>query len=128
MASLPRGICSVCGMSVPVRRNGAAREHNYQGGSRSVAGLCKGAGKPVKSTTPADVASAIAGAVAREGALNTLAGVAGKRRRRARRIVIVAADAEGRPRRVLRDIHPGPDPFRRTTQQIDYAKLRPRKS
>lgn len=46
MAALPRGICAVCGDSVPVRRNGHAREHNYQGGP--AIGKCKGSGRPLK--------------------------------------------------------------------------------
>lgn len=48
MPSLPRRTCSVCGMSVPVRVNGAAREHNYQGGP--AIGKCAGSGKPTKPT------------------------------------------------------------------------------
>lgn len=40
MSALPRTECPWCGRSVPVRRNGALREHNLRAGRK-----CEGSGK-----------------------------------------------------------------------------------
>lgn len=56
---LPRGTCSVCGSTVPIRVNGAAREHISDASYRAAAGIrltghakrirtCTGSGKPVR--------------------------------------------------------------------------------
>ena len=62
MPPLPRGICSHCGASVPVRRNGDAREHiDHQDDRHFVQptgyapGKCAGSGKPVR-TDPKPIA------------------------------------------------------------------------
>jgi hypothetical protein len=50
MAALKRETCSVCGRSVPVRVNGAAREHQAMretpGGLVRPGGKCSGSGRP----------------------------------------------------------------------------------
>jgi hypothetical protein len=42
VTALPRGTCQECGQSVPVRRNGVAREHL----TRTKLGECRGSGRP----------------------------------------------------------------------------------
>ena len=49
--NLPRGICSVCGKDVAIRRNGEVREHTRPGGQGvtrwgNAAVPCPGSGKP----------------------------------------------------------------------------------
>jgi hypothetical protein len=46
VSALPRSICSVCGRSVPVRRNGDTREHL----DPSTGEKCAGAGLPPRAS------------------------------------------------------------------------------
>jgi len=51
MPALPRGTCSVCRRSVPVRVNGDAREHRPSSNWRDQAKTCAGSGKPTSSAS-----------------------------------------------------------------------------
>lgn len=45
MSTLARGLCSTCGRTAPVRRNGVLREHRR---SPAANGICEGSAMPPK--------------------------------------------------------------------------------